>query len=1077
MAGQVSTPDAGADPLLVEILADGRLVGSTLALPSPGAAPPCHLFEFILPRFLQDGDEHLLGLRVGGVRIRLENATHNLGAPPPKLPAAFLDTVSADAGVCGWAWYPLAPERRVELEILADNVVIGAVRAELFRPDLLAAGIGDGHYGYAWPLPPALSEHPGTLMITIRDKDSGTPLANPMTFTITQAAFLFQRAQALLQSEPEEAAKALLAVVELEPDHLQAHVDLARYARKQLRHETALRHFSQAARLAPADIWRGIDVAASLRELNRPDEAEAALQRVKPLAAAGSAEAMHVEIGLAKCAQQRGDPASALAHYAQAAAIAPQDIWRWLELADMQLSQNLPDAAEAALNQGLVHLPDHPLALAALARCKRVMGDHAAALDRARAAAKTAPEHVAPLLEMAASLQALGQRDEALAAYEAALKLEPNNIQAMLGCGGCHRARNDRTAARAMFSAAAQVAPANIHPPLELATLLRDEGDFAAARQIALDLRQTHPGSALVEMSLGHTAREAAQHEEARAHFAAACELAPDNVWALTALSAEDFQLRDFPACQQHLQAALALDPCNPEAIRQLAHQARVMGDIEAVRDIYQDAAIRRPSEPAFMIGLCDAKAAMGDISAALAGLNELTAKLGPLPQASIKRIALLRAAGDYEPALHAARAASAAWPGDFYVWLERFLTEILYPDPGSAQACIEAMPSTNQFQQGQRLRCMAMLAESQWQLEQAMALYEQAEKFIPEDHGLHGDLVRISLLTVNLAKARHHLHLYTQHQAANRQLRGESMNLSQSIYGQILDEYLLDQESAAALVTLTQQDPAARLPGLRSLFRVSPNNTSIAISLLVALRQSGGLAYRPPLTPEPDIPRIINKFWDSSEPPPDVVSLIEGWRRHNPDYEVRLFNNVTAHNWLQANMPQAVLQAFLRAPEPAQKADIFRLALLAREGGIYSDADDRAQAPVGRILPAAARLVLFQENLGSAGNNFIAAQPNHPVITTALIEAVNALNRGDADTIWLLSGPGLLTRALARAILSSPETQGLPPGIAILDLQALHLAVAEHCAASYKYKNKHWANGAFIRQHTALRAQASLRA
>lgn len=51
--------------------------------------------------------------------------------------------------VQGWAFDAAAPETRLEVEVLLDGEVFATARAELFRPNLLEAGIGDGSYGFA----------------------------------------------------------------------------------------------------------------------------------------------------------------------------------------------------------------------------------------------------------------------------------------------------------------------------------------------------------------------------------------------------------------------------------------------------------------------------------------------------------------------------------------------------------------------------------------------------------------------------------------------------------------------------------------------------------------------------------------------------------------------------------------------------------------------------------------------------------------------------------------------------------------------------------------------------------------
>jgi hypothetical protein len=52
--------------------------------------------------------------------------------------------------VQGWAFDPASPETRLEVELLLDGETIATTQAELFRPNLLEAGIGDGSYGFAF---------------------------------------------------------------------------------------------------------------------------------------------------------------------------------------------------------------------------------------------------------------------------------------------------------------------------------------------------------------------------------------------------------------------------------------------------------------------------------------------------------------------------------------------------------------------------------------------------------------------------------------------------------------------------------------------------------------------------------------------------------------------------------------------------------------------------------------------------------------------------------------------------------------------------------------------------------------
>jgi hypothetical protein len=308
--------------------------------------------------------------------------------------------------------------------------------------------------------------------------------------------------------------------------------------------------------------------------------------------------------------------------------------------------------------------------------------------------------------------------------------------------------------------------------------------------------------------------------------------------------------------------------------------------------------------------------------------------------------------------------------------------------------------------------------------------------------------------------------------------LQNKSLNVSQTHFGQIIDEYRLDEAMPAAAGLLRLRSPRERTRRLRALARRHPDSTAVAVSLLVALRQAGILARRAPGPSPSPIPRVIAQFWDTGDPPPDVARLMRTWPDHNPDHRIVRFDNDSARAFLAERLPPEVLQAYAQVREPAQQADIFRLAWLATEGGVYADADDRCLAPLGTIVPAGTDRELFQEELGTLANDFIAVRPGHPVLLAALDLAVAAINRGDSDIVWLSTGPGLLTRAFAQWL---PDWDGtdpaMPDGTIVLDRHELFQAVAPGCMTGYKTTRRHWSNSSFAGPSRAPAAAASVAA
>jgi hypothetical protein len=321
-------------------------------------------------------------------------------------------------------------------------------------------------------------------------------------------------------------------------------------------------------------------------------------------------------------------------------------------------------------------------------------------------------------------------------------------------------------------------------------------------------------------------------------------------------------------------------------------------------------------------------------------------------------------------------------------------------------------------------------------------------------------------LLTVDLPSAGEYLDKHLLIEASGRTAKGLSSKASQTQIGQLLNEYKIEQGALAEMVALRQSLPRHRVGPLRRIVERFPDYTPAAMSLLIAMRQAGD--FTGPSEPDgnpnsPSIPRRIAQYWNSPDVPRDVAILMSTWLSHHSNSQYRLFDNRAAQAFLRDNFPPVVLTVYNRARDFAQKADIFRLAYLLTYGGYYVDVDDRCLAPLERLVPSGCSLILSQEDYGTIGNNFVGATPGHPVIRRALCGAVEAVNRGDNDLLWLSTGTGLLSRVFAKHMVFS-EQQGSTglSGVVVLDRQELYRVVAPHCRTAYKQTARHWSHAAF---------------
>lgn len=95
-----------------------------------------------------------------------------------------------------------------------------------------------------------------------------------------------------------------------------------------------------------------------------------------------------------------------------------------------------------------------------------------------------------------------------------------------------------------------------------------------------------------------------------------------------------------------------------------------------------------------------------------------------------------------------------------------------------------------------------------------------------------------------------------------------------------------------------------------------------------------------------------------------------------------------------------------------AGKADVMRLEVLYRYGGLYCDVDSIMKRP---LLPNGYELILMTTPNGFVGNETIYATKNHPAIKDAIeLMKANVMSLNDCN-IWDIAGATFLTEILTK--------------------------------------------------------------
>ncbi|MFC3692476.1 tetratricopeptide repeat protein [Chenggangzhangella methanolivorans] len=276
------------------------------------------------------------------------------------------------------------------------------------------------------------------------------------------------------------------------------------------------------------------------------------------------------------------------------------------------------------------------------------------------------------------------------------------------------------------------------------------------------------------------------------------------------------------------------------------------------------------------------------------------------------------------------------------------------------------------------------------------------------------------------------------------------------SLTGQVVNELRLSGEALGELDARAGEGDEALAAAAAEQVRRDPNAFGPALGLIVACARSGRLGFRAEASDRGGPPKLLHQFWDGAEAPADVERCMAEARAANADRISRRWNDAAARRFLGSLSDWRVIRAYEAAPHVAMRADLFRYAALHEFGGAYLDADDACERPLTSLVPDGAELVLYQERLGSLGNNFIAAAAGHPLVARLLEEATENVLLGAGESIWLATGPGLVTRVIARAIVAEPDLR-LPANVHVAPLDAFRRTVRAGAAKSYKSDARNW--------------------
>lgn len=163
-----------------------------------------------------------------------------------------------------------------------------------------------------------------------------------------------------------------------------------------------------------------------------------------------------------------------------------------------------------------------------------------------------------------------------------------------------------------------------------------------------------------------------------------------------------------------------------------------------------------------------------------------------------------------------------------------------------------------------------------------------------------------------------------------------------------------------------------------------------------------------------PGIPRIIHRIWLGGPMPPAVARYGKRWQALHPEWEVR--------TWREWDLPALRHQEwFDRAPGPVPRADIARLELLDRHGGVYVDTDFEPRRPLDGLIAGTSCFFASEDgrwlSTGIMGN-----VPGHPFIADLLDGLARSIVEHPGEPPNVQTGPKYVTGRYRAYAVEHPD-------------------------------------------------------
>lgn len=132
-----------------------------------------------------------------------------------------------------------------------------------------------------------------------------------------------------------------------------------------------------------------------------------------------------------------------------------------------------------------------------------------------------------------------------------------------------------------------------------------------------------------------------------------------------------------------------------------------------------------------------------------------------------------------------------------------------------------------------------------------------------------------------------------------------------------------------------------------------------------------------------------------------------------SPTYAYRFMDTRERAAFVKTNFAPDVFESYSKLQLGAAQADLWRVLVLYRFGGVYLDIDAHAAWPLGFAIGPDREELFIEHREGELSNYFMASAPGNPHLELVIKTMLANINRATSNNVFELTGPAVLNGAL----------------------------------------------------------------